>query len=382
MRLLVPLLAAVAASLALGAPGSSATPRDVGAPPNRLGPGYVASDNVELVRNLPLHSDSAGGRRVGRYFYITTERDLTIYDVARPAAPRQVGHLLLAPPGEYYFPEEDVDTNGKILLVGNGGTLSVISVRDKTDPHVIGSLAGADDHTITCVLDCKWAYTSGGKIVDLRRPRRPRLAGRWDRGMPLGRGRHDVTEVAPGRVVTSTQPLLFLDARADPAHPRLLALGANRDHRFIHGNVWPRRGRDRFLLAGGESGGPSCEGRDAGTFMTWSTRSWRTSHSFRMVDQFRVANGPPTDGQAMLNQYCAHWFDPHPSFRNGGLVAMAWYEHGTRFLRVSSTGRIRAAGYFLPLTGSTSGAYWISDRIVYATDYNRGLDVLRFTGRP
>lgn len=57
------------------------------------GPGYFASDNVEFVTNIPLHQDSAGGRKVGRYFYITTSRDLTIYDIADPVNPQRVGSL-------------------------------------------------------------------------------------------------------------------------------------------------------------------------------------------------------------------------------------------------------------------------------------------------
>lgn len=60
---------------------------------------------------------------------------------------------------------------------------------------------------------------------------------------------------------------------------------------------------------------------------------------------------------------------------------MGWYEHGTRFLDVSSQGKIKEVGYFLPVGGSTSAAYWLNKEIVYSVDYNRGLDILRFTGK-
>jgi hypothetical protein len=157
----------------------------------------------------------------------------------------------------------------------------------------------------------------------------------------------------------------------------LLAVGANKDKRFIHGNLWPRRAGDRFLLAGGESGGPTCDDSD-GAFMVWDATRWRRSHSFTMIDEYRVQNGLPTEGDAPVNQFCTHWFDDHPDFSNGGLVAMGWYEHGTRFLKVQPDGEIKEAGYFLPLAGSTSAAYWVTDEIVYALDYQRGLDILRF----
>ena len=31
--------------------------------------------------------------------------------------------------------------------------------------------------------------------------------------------------------------------------------------------------------------------------------------------------------------------------------------------------------------GATSGAYWITNRILYAVDYQRGIDILRYTGK-
>ena len=63
-----------------------------------------ASDNVEYVKNFPQHTDSAGGRKVGNYFYITTERDLTIYDISQPELPQRMGFLPL--PQQPYFAEE------------------------------------------------------------------------------------------------------------------------------------------------------------------------------------------------------------------------------------------------------------------------------------
>lgn len=368
------LFGAVTAALAVM---SVASPAPVGAGP---GPGYFASDNVEWITNMPIHADGVGARIVGKFMYLTTERDLTIYDISKPAAPERVGHMPFIPPQEFYFPEEDVDTNGKILLSGSQGTLYVIDVRDKANPHVIGSVDGADEHTISCVLDCTYAYGSEGVVVDLRKPSKPKIVGDWAKAT-TGRGGHDVTEVAPGLVLTSTQPLTLLDARKSPADPKLLATGRNEDDRFIHGNLWPHRMKDDFFLAGGETSGPSCEGAESAAFMTWDARRWRKTRSFRMIDEYRVKNGLPTDGNAPADLYCGHWFSTHPAYRNGGLVSIGWYEHGTRFLDVSRRGKIKEKGYFLPVGGSTSAAYWVSKKIVYSVDYNRGLDILRFTGK-
>jgi hypothetical protein len=345
-------------------------------PDGEPGPGYFKTPNVEFVRNLPEETDTAGARIKGHYFYLTTSRGLSIYDISEPLDPQKVGSLPL--PQEPQFSEEDPDTNGRLMLVGATGTLNVIDVRDKTAPKIIGTLDGADNHTITCILDCSYAYGSEGDIVDLRHPRHPKLVGDWTKGMPA-HSSHDVTEIAPGRIVTSSQPILYLDARRHPAKPKVLAVGSNRDGRFIHGNVWPHRGSDRFLLVGGETQGP-CDQAGSGAFMVWDASRWRETHTFRMVDEFRMHNGSPSEGDAPVNSFCAHWFSTNPTYDDGGLVAMGWYEHGTRFLTVSRRGHIKEVGWFLPAGASTSAAYWITKRIVYTTDYQRGFDILRYTG--
>ena len=73
------------------------------------------------------------------------------------------------------------------------------------------------------------------------------------------------------------------------------------------------------------------------------------------------------------------WIEQHPDFRNGGYVAGAFYDHGTRFFQVTPAGKIKEAGYFMAYAGQASATYWITDEILYTVDYNRGLDILRFT---
>jgi len=364
---------ALGALVASGVPAAAAPTTDAGP-----GPGYFASDNVEWITNIPVNLDSAGARIVGNYFYITTSNGLTIYDISEPEAPARLGFLPM--PQQPYFAEEDVDTNGKILLISTIGSLYVVDVEDKANPVSIGEIADADEHTYTCVLDCTYAYGSEGAIISLKDPTSPKRVGDWTEGNEV-QSTHDVTEVKPGLIMTSSQPLRYLDARKNPAKPKTIALGQNEDGRFIHSNLWPNKGKDRMLLVGGESGGPTCDESD-GAFMTWDVTKVARTHSFKMIDEYRVKNGLPTDGDAPANLYCTHWFDTHPTYRNGGLVAMGWYEHGTRFLTVSPKGKIGEAGYFIPVGGSTSAAYWANGEIVYAVDYNRGIDILRFTDKP
>ena len=347
--------------------------------------GGYSSSNVEFVKNFPQHSDAAGGRRLGDYFYITTERDLTIYDISDPLDPVQVGHVVVPTPGVPVFTEEDPDTNGRILLIGNGeeygdGNLYVFDVSDKTAPKLLSALPDAADHTISCVLDCTWAYGSEGTIVDLRDPAAPRLSENNWQDETGGRtaSMHDVTEVAPGRVLTSTRPIRYLDARMDPEHPTLL--GQQETGHFIHANLWPRGGEDDFVLVGGESVGPGCDQDPASTFSTWDGAALRETGVMERIDQFRIEPGVPTEGRAPDSSYCTHWFDEHPYYKNGGLVSIAWYEHGTHFLKIGKDGKISEVGWFLGGGGQASAAYWIDERTVYVADYLRGFDILRFTG--
>jgi len=342
----------------------------------------LTSDNVTHVRNIAKHADSSGARKVGNFFYITTGRNLTIYDVSTPENPTEVGDLVLPKVAEPAFAEEDVDTDGRILLVENGDTLFVIDVTDKTDPEVMSQVDDADTHTITCVLSCTYAYGNNGKIFDLRDPENPVLTmGNWETKFPV-ESTHDVTEVEPGVILTASQPMLLLDARpsdrGSPTDPALIRSTAPEADRFVHATRWPRAAQDDFLLVGGEEIGPQCSGSASSTFSTWN------ADTFTQIDEYRVLPGVPTQGRLPDSTFCTHWFQEHPRYENGGLVAISWYEQGTRFLRVGQDGQISEEGYFLPtgapVAGQASAAYWISDRVVYVADYLRGLDVLRFEG--
>ena len=342
------------------------------------GPAGVTSENVTHVRNIPVHADSSGGRLRGGFFYITTGRDLSIYDVSAPEDPQLVGDLQLPQVAEPTFAEEDVDTNGRILLVENGDILSVIDVTDKSDPKVLSQVPDAGVHTISCVLDCTYAYGDNGKIFDLTDPAAPKItAVNWEEKYPA-ESTHDVTEVAPGVLLTASQPMMLLDARVSPTNPTLIRSATQEAGRLIHATRWPRGAQDRFMLVGGEQIGPQCHGAKSATFSTWNAAT------FQQVDEYRVLPGTPDQGRLPDSSWCTHWFQEHPRYRDGGLVAISWYEQGTRFLRVGQDGKITEEGYYLPtgapVQGQASAAYWITDRVVYVTDYTRGLDILRFEG--
>ena len=368
------LVAVVLCAGVLGVPHAQALPA----------PGF-ASSNVEFLANVPLHADTAGARLLDGYLYLTSSHELTIYDARTPESPVLLSTFPL--PQTPYFAEEDVDTNGRVLLIGTVGKLFVFDVRDKSRPMLAGTLDGGDEHTISCVLDCSYGYGSYGEIVDLRNPAVPKRVGDWTKAAPAGPGtQHDVTEVAPGIVMTSTVHMWLLDARRDPAHPTVIARGQNSDSRFIHANLWPRRMKDKLLLVGGETSGAgtgtSCSNPASGAFMTYDATRWAATRTFTRLDSYRPPAGAAPAGGATYETFCSHWFSTRPGWRDGGDVAVGWYEHGTRFLSVSTAGKIKETGWFLPAATTASAAYWRTRDIVYVLDYQRGLDVLRIHDRP
>jgi hypothetical protein len=383
------------------------------------GQDYISSENVSLVKSIKSAGDGVGARVIGHYLYVTSTKDLEIFDITKPEDPQLVGSLNV----HIEFENEEVPTNGSVLGISGqtqtvtpkgvcpsiypaspSGCLVLYDVRNKAAPKQVSMILDAGDHTSTCVLDCTYFYGSAGSITDARNvlngvqakkigdwqdsPTIPDFNGADDSGKFVD-GCHNLTEIRPGVLMAACQPFLILSVRPEDGgtilHPKLLASGANADGRFIHGNHWPRAGADKLALAGGETNfQPQC-GPDNGAFMTWDATHANLDGKFSgPLDEYRAKNGSYLDSNppVQILGCSVHWFEEHPTFRNGGLVALATYENGTRFLQIGADGKITEQGYFVPLGGSTSAPHWApgGSDIVYAVDYERGLDVLKYTG--
>lgn len=372
------------------------------------GPGHFTSDNVEWVSVNPLHTGSSGGRLHEGYFYVTDPRGVYIYDVSDPEAPALTGFVNVFQSGTgAALAQEDPDTNGEILLVdaidpngeGTSARMLVIDVSDKTAPAVIGS-TNVTDHTWTCVADCTYAYGRTGHIIDLTDPTNPNEVGNWKSTVSGSRYTHDFTEVAPGRLMSSGQPSFYLDV-TDPANPKeLTRIQTKFPSLGYHSNMWPQGGQDPFMVMGTEIApagsnnlaGSDCQGE--GEIAAYDTSAvlaaerfaaenpgtpWGPAE-FTKLGAWEIAgSGTWNDGRAPFHVlFCSHWFDTHPTWSGGGLLAVAHYDWGTRFLDVDAEGQIKEVGWFQPVSGYTASAYWVSNDIVYVLDYRRGLDILRF----
>jgi hypothetical protein len=367
--------------------------------PAGAGPGIggVTSDNVEFVQHLPIAQNGVGGRVVGKYFYANDQNKVMIFSLKDPLNPEMIGFVPM--PQEWLFSREDLDGNSKVIVVPNtvnssaDGTprtstnaLYIIDVEDKTNPVIVGTLPGAGSHTSSCVLNCKYVYNSNGQIIDIRKPSAPKLLKtKWGDGKPA-QSAHDVEEIAPGIVLTSSNPMLLLDARKNPGNPKLLAQSPPiANVAVLHSTRWANNAKDKFFVAGSEQNFVArCGAETNGHLFTVSAKNWKKTKTLGPVlDRHYETNGTYIDGKPAANQggCSSHWLELHPTFKNGGLIVHSRFEHGVRFMDISSKGKIKEVGYFMPWAGMSGAAYWVTPRIVYSLDYNRGLDILKYNGK-
>jgi hypothetical protein len=405
-----------------------------------LGPGTLSSDNVEYVGTIPIDAPGVGGavREHGgtgqTLFYATGLKGLTVYDVSDPAAPVLVGMLAFP-----HSQNEDVSVSddGTRVIISADGSLAVpimphsrgIHVVDTTDPTAPTLVASHPDsnHTTECADPaCDWLYASTtGGIYDATRADEgiiERIERNWNvlpDGTEVG-GRHALNLDEAGLLISDSHPRLILDPRPHvgddgtvygPDNPELLAYGFRDDSidpRLQHNNWrpnapdWtPRRANRKgnikpdayaepegpgalpagslrdgeILIANSESNlNPTCS--MAGGLSTWDLRDFDKGRAPVELEVFRPVNGTWAEGDPAINALgCSgHWFTVRDQY-----VTASWYEHGVRFFEVGlDTGAIDEIGFFQPVATEAGAAIWIDDEHVYAVDYARGIDILRF----
>ena len=393
-------LAAACAFLALAAPAAMA---------DKSGADWVSSDNVDYLGSIKQDVGlTTGAKVVKNRLYVTSGKNISIYDISTPESPKPLGSMKL----NVAWENEEVPTNGKVLAVASDfysvtpsclsalaadGCIQFFDVRDPANIKEVGSVPVAN-HTAECVLDCQYFYGRAGTIVDARgildgKP--PTIVGNWiDELKTQGvdsKSCHHMREIRPGVLLTACQPFSVITVNAkdapgaSPEHPKVLYTGES--DAFVHSARWPRSGRDDLVLIGGETNFTGrCDGTN-GELRTYSAKAVKagTSKSFGApLDHLQPAgNGDYVDGKPPVNHLgCSvHWFQEHPTFKNGGLIALSEYEDGVRFVQIGRDGKMKEQGFFAPLGGSSSSSKWAGKGdVVYSLDYDRGIDIIRWKG--
>ena len=393
----IPITAAAIAALL---PASAGAHQQQGAdsctpPKDSMAGETFRSDNVEFVGSMAGEAGdmTAGGRLVGRYFYMSGVSHISVYDTLDPLKPRLVSRVDFG----CRFENEDIATNGRSVIYSDFSatrSLYVYDYRDPTQPKLVAEVPEAGRHTMQCVMDCKYLYGSyslsggdtpnaTGSVIDLSDPASPKPLGDWTQNDVLpSRKVHDVNEVAPGIIVAAAAPIQVMDIRGDVLKPKVLGRSPDETKRY-HSVEWPRGGKDKFMMAMFETNAtPRCEA-GVGDFTVFDATGVGTTGEIKPISSYFLqnANDEKSQGNPEVNAGlgCSpHWFQVRPTWKDGGIVAMASYDHGVKFLRVDDKGAITEAGHFRAPGSNAAAAYWVTCDVVYVVDYTRGLDIIKF----
>ncbi|HEX6399577.1 MAG TPA: hypothetical protein VF108_03785 [Actinomycetota bacterium] len=385
----IPVTLLAAGSLALGAAPGGALPAL---------PSLATSSNVQVLGTVPT-GPALGIAFSGTWAFVTGPTGLTVLDISVPSAPAIVATHPLP-----HFENEDVEVCGDTVLITNdratrdlGSILYAFDVSTPTSPRLAsttpvgltGSGRGAGHIANFVSDDCSLVWLDGGdrvEVFDLTDPAAPRSLGKFESVASHSdafRVTHD-TEKDPRGVLWSVGGGGVAGYRLsdDPLVPELVASSGDAAvnpspyNDFIlhnsqrNGNVLLITEEDYVDTDEVPPGG--CRGQ--GKFETWAI-SMRPG-GLRPLDTWMTElNG--SDSKATFAVNCSsHWFDTSKD-----LVAVGWYEQGTRFLDVHDPRDIRQVGYHLPANGSTWAAYWSptdpTRSIVYTADAYLGVEVLR-----
>jgi hypothetical protein len=399
MRSLRAAVIATFSLLCLAAPAAAAEPP--------LGDA-VMSDNVEYLGSIKQDVGlTTGTKIVGDRMFVTSGKNISIYDISDPASPKPLGGMK----ANVAWENEEVPTNGKVLAVASDfysvgvpecveamaatGCVQFFDVRDPANIKQVGTIPIAN-HTAECALDCQYFYGKAGTIIDTRGildGQAPKVIGNWITELATQgvaeKSCHHIREIRPGVLLTACRPFAAISINAadggSPAHPKVLYTGEAA--KFVHSARWPRSGNDKFVLTGGEQNFTGrCE-RNNSEFSVYSAAKVLAGQSTQFEGPLAqvppAGNGVYADGKPVAGALgCSvHWFHEHQTFRNGGLVAISEYEDGVRFLQIKRDGQIEEQGYFLSLGSSSSSPKWAGkDDVLYSIDYQRGIDILRWKG--
>ena len=363
----------------------------------------------------------------------------TRFNVADPNNVYQSGHLLLTLSNPTALPISDVQNEDtlatpKTVVLSDDyttGQAIVVDVHDPTNMTLLASVTGGDGHTNNCISTssnpCAYDYTTGGTsnhsgnhAMDISDPTKPKLIPDWISvfGSNAPSQIHDITEIHTGLIATASDPVAFIDT-TNPVKPALLfklpqtpaetapesgAAGSKRSHR-TQCEVAAKRCRPVFPRTGLRASmmvAANYFKTTAARLYSYDTTNWQSTHRFNLTGSYTLemgdadegvaggvtavdSNGNPSDASVGFLGCATHWFEPHPNFNNGGLVALSGFAFGVRLLNVSPQGRLQQVGYFVPVGGAhgadTVGVHWLTDRYMATIDFsNGGLDIVEYTG--
>ncbi|HEX8205236.1 MAG TPA: hypothetical protein VF587_04160 [Solirubrobacteraceae bacterium] len=388
-----------------------------------------SSPNVERVARIPELASAISINFIDDVMFVSTVGGLYSFDVSDPANPQRLGALPM-----YVWENEDVDVDPvrKRVFISRDprgftspatpgafpkGAVHVIDVSDPRLMTQAGFFLLPAGHTSTCVNDCDFLWTGGpsrgidqpadwgGRPIfatDVRDPANPvpcpepidtgRNDGKTDYAHDVQvdadgvawvsgaggvrgywtEGRHRDPVTGEVRVATPCDPVPYGGSGTpDTATPS----------RFMHNSFRDVKGRGGRRVLYGTEENVTSDCATSGRFVTYDLKGTLGGEGFRDTARTRhrmtaLDTWTPEGAEGSSGCASAHYF----SARGDGLFANAFYEQGVRFLDVSNPRRIEQVGWYRPADANTWAAYW-HDGHVFVADLQRGVEVLRFSGR-
>src|SRR3954469_20685314 len=157
-------------------------------------PDAVMSPNVEYLGSIQQDVGlTTGAKVIGDRMFVTSGKNISIYDISNPASPQALGGMTV----NVAWENEEVPTNGKVLAVASDfysvgvpecvaagaatGCVQLFDVRDPAHIRLVGPIPVAN-HTAECALDCRYFFGRAGTIIDARGVldgRAPTVVGNW-----------------------------------------------------------------------------------------------------------------------------------------------------------------------------------------------------------
>lgn len=336
---------------------------------------------IQFVGAFVVGAPITGAALSGDRLYLTTMDRLSIYDVADPRNPVQ----LASAPSPHPIHGELISTDGRLLLLNDpfvNDTLDVWDVEDKQNPVLVSTMRQATDEHFSCLLDCRWAYGSGGSVIDLQTPGKPvkkDLNWKEHLRLPDDVPIHRVDEYRRGFMVTAPRagsPPIVIDARR-PLDPKVIAriVFSPYNRRGFLYSTWPTEGRSRFLFSSVEySNSRNCDGEEEGALISFDTKGWPERWQFQEADRYKI-RGTSEDSQDCASYY----FSLHPSYEKTGLILVPYGREGVRIVEIGSRGNFSEVDYYDTALFDIWHALWVSDEIFYAADRTGVVHILSFT---
>src|SRR3954447_7949459 len=184
--------ALTAASLALLSLAAAVVPASADNVPPL--PDAVMSPNVEYLGSIKQDVGlTTGAKIVGQRMFVTSGKNISIYDISNPASPVPLGGMKT----NIAWENEEVPTNGKLLAVASDfysvgvpecvaalaatGCVQLFDVRDPANIKQVGPIP-IPNHTADSALECSYFYGRAVTIIDARgvlKGTRPKVIGNW-----------------------------------------------------------------------------------------------------------------------------------------------------------------------------------------------------------